>query len=110
MADVDVNLYQADETFLGSRTTDVNGYYGFYGLEAGDYYVEFLPPAGYGVTLLDAAPETSPGNSGGNPHADPKYGRLGSHVGLPASSCRGMRAQEDPDAALLVEPCCDESE
>lgn len=45
--DVTVNLYDCAETFQATATTDADGLYLFEGLAPGDYYLEFLPPAGY---------------------------------------------------------------
>jgi hypothetical protein len=44
---VTVNLYDCEDVFLQTTTTDANGYYVFMNLMPGDYYVEFILPSGY---------------------------------------------------------------
>ncbi|MFC1534614.1 SdrD B-like domain-containing protein [Thermodesulfobacteriota bacterium] len=51
--DVTVNLFTCSNDYMDTTTTDSNGEYLFNGLEAGDYYVEFILPEGYEFTLLD---------------------------------------------------------
>ncbi len=51
--DVTVNLYDCDDNFIATTQTDANGYYLFDGLTPGDYYVEFIQPEGYDITLQD---------------------------------------------------------
>lgn len=49
--DVRVNLFKWGTTdILETTTTDVNGMYEFDELKTGEYYVQIIPPAGYGVT------------------------------------------------------------
>ena len=43
---VTVNLYASDGTFIATTTTAGGGLYLFDNLTPGDYYVEFIPPAG----------------------------------------------------------------
>ncbi|MFC1979779.1 SdrD B-like domain-containing protein, partial [Chloroflexota bacterium] len=52
IADVTVNLYE-NTTLIRSTQTAPSGYYIFNNLVAGNYYVEFVPPAGYFFTLQD---------------------------------------------------------
>ncbi len=57
---ITVNLYNASNVFLGTTTTDINGFYIFNNLAAGDYFVEFTNlPAYYTFTTKDA---TADGN------------------------------------------------
>jgi PKD repeat protein len=51
MANVQVELYRSDGTFLAPDVTDAAGDYMFPSLAAGDYFVKFTPPPGYGLTL-----------------------------------------------------------
>jgi uncharacterized repeat protein (TIGR01451 family) len=44
---VTVRLLDADGDELATTTTDADGWYAFGGLDAGDYVVEFVQPAGY---------------------------------------------------------------
>lgn len=48
---VTVRLYSADGTFLAETQTDDQGIYGFGSLDPGSYYIEFVPPANYALTL-----------------------------------------------------------
>jgi len=50
---VTASLYRSDGTFVGSTTTDGNGYYIFTDLDPGDYYLVFALPSGYVFTLQD---------------------------------------------------------
>ena len=58
---VTVNLYASDGTLIATTTTSGGGLYLFDNLTPGDYYVEFIPPAGY---------EISPQDQGGNDATD----------------------------------------
>ncbi|MCK5085942.1 MAG: choice-of-anchor A family protein, partial [Melioribacteraceae bacterium] len=58
---VTVNLYDCSDNPITSTTTDSDGYYLFDNLTPGDYYVEFILPAGY---------EFSPQNVGSNDTID----------------------------------------
>ena len=53
IAGVTVNLYDCEGTLIGTTTTDADGKYLFAGLTPGDYYVEFVVPSGYTITLRD---------------------------------------------------------
>ena len=51
-----VNLYDSDDNFIGTDTTDANGAYLFDGLDAGDYYVVFDTgslPTGFSPTVAN---------------------------------------------------------
>jgi len=48
---VTVNLYDCQDNFIATMLTDENGYYLFDGLTPGDYYVEFIEPEAYDITL-----------------------------------------------------------
>jgi LPXTG-site transpeptidase (sortase) family protein len=50
---VTVRLYASDGTLVSTTTTSGGGNYLFAGLTPGDYYVEFVPPAGYFVSPQD---------------------------------------------------------
>jgi hypothetical protein len=50
---VTVNLYDCEDNFIATTTTDENGYYLFDNLTPGDYYVEFIQPEGYDITMQD---------------------------------------------------------
>lgn len=51
LVNVTVVLYRADGQLVGETTTDVNGFYRFSGLPAGDYYLQVVAPQQPGVTL-----------------------------------------------------------
>ncbi|HMU05921.1 MAG TPA: SdrD B-like domain-containing protein, partial [Saprospiraceae bacterium] len=50
---VQVNLYKGDGSFVGTTFTNVNGRYLFDFLYPGDYYLEFIDPAGYDKTFAN---------------------------------------------------------
>ncbi|MAU00242.1 MAG: hypothetical protein CL608_24140 [Anaerolineaceae bacterium] len=50
---VTVNLYDGLGNYVDTTTTDANGLYQFIDLTPGDYFVEFVPPAGYILTGQD---------------------------------------------------------
>ena len=54
IADVAVSLYNSSGTLIATTTTDNMGAYAFNNLVPGDYYLEFTPPAGYGITTQNA--------------------------------------------------------
>ncbi|UCC80224.1 MAG: DNRLRE domain-containing protein [Candidatus Zixiibacteriota bacterium] len=53
MPDVTVNLYDCQDSLIATTTTDGDGFYIFDNLAPGDYYVEFIAPEGYDITLQD---------------------------------------------------------
>ncbi|MBK7636470.1 MAG: T9SS type A sorting domain-containing protein [Saprospiraceae bacterium] len=53
MAGVQVNLYKGDGSYVGTTYTDVNGYYLFDFLYPGNYYLEFIDPAGFEQTFFN---------------------------------------------------------
>lgn len=53
LAGVTVNLYDSADNLIATTTTDASGFYSFTGLDPGDYYVEFVAPAGYSLTPQD---------------------------------------------------------
>ncbi len=67
---VTVNLYAGDGTFLASTTTAGGGLYLFDNLTPGDYYVEFVPPAGYVIS-----PQDQGGNDAADSDANPATGQ-----------------------------------
>jgi hypothetical protein len=66
---VGVGLYNAQGTAIATATTDGNGTYNFPGIVAGDYYLEFVPPAGYLFSPQDQ------GNDALDSDVDPATGR-----------------------------------
>jgi len=67
---VTVNLYSSTGTLIGTTTTTAGGFYQFTGLTPGDYYVEFVPPAGYIVS-----PQDQGGNDATDSDANPVNGQ-----------------------------------
>ena len=53
MGGVKVNLYNAAGAVVASATTDASGHYLFSNLVPGNYYLGFVPPAGYNFTKAD---------------------------------------------------------
>jgi len=54
IAGLTVNLYDCDDnSMIATTTTDVNGFYLFDNLTPGDYYVEFVKPAGFEFSPQD---------------------------------------------------------
>jgi protocatechuate 3,4-dioxygenase beta subunit len=54
VAGVTVQLYTAGGVLVAEQRTDGRGDYLFQNLPAGDYYVQFIPPAGYLISPQDA--------------------------------------------------------
>jgi len=54
LSGVGVMLYNAASNLLFTTTTDASGEYRFEGLDAGDYFLEFVPFTGWTVTTNDA--------------------------------------------------------
>ncbi|MBK8900438.1 MAG: carboxypeptidase regulatory-like domain-containing protein [Anaerolineaceae bacterium] len=50
VANVTVNLYTSGSVLVDTTTTDATGFYQFTNLLPNDYFVEFIPPAGYALT------------------------------------------------------------
>lgn len=69
IAGVTVELYDCDDTFVASTTTDSDGFYLFDGLTPGDYYLVFVQPDDYHFTLQDQG-----GDDELNSDADPNSG------------------------------------
>jgi hypothetical protein len=67
---VTVNLYDCQDNFLTSTTTDNDGLYLFFNLIPGDYYIEFEKPADYVFTLQDQG-----GDDNKDSDADPATGK-----------------------------------
>jgi LPXTG-site transpeptidase (sortase) family protein len=67
---VTVNLYASDGTFIATTTTSAGGYYLFTNLTPGDYYVDFIPPAGYVLS-----PQDQGGNDVTDSDANPTNGQ-----------------------------------
>lgn len=55
---VTVNLYRSDGTLVATTKTDIEGYYLFTGLLPGDYYLSFVPAAGYVLTQPNQGDQT----------------------------------------------------
>ena len=87
MGDVVVKLYEApgaqvatvDATPIATTTTNAAGAYLFSDLPAGDYYLVFSAPAGYGFTRHDVA-----GNSQDNDDSDAVAPQILATVSNPA--------------------------
>jgi|GEM_PF-2926837 len=62
---VDTVCNSADDQFIDTTSTDINGMYGFSELDAGDYCVEFEAAAGYVYSPQDVGSDTS--DSDANP-------------------------------------------
>jgi uncharacterized repeat protein (TIGR01451 family) len=54
LSNVEVTLYNAASNVIGTTTSDVSGAYAFTNLPPGDYFLSFVPPAGYQNTSTDA--------------------------------------------------------
>ncbi len=67
---VTVNLYDCQDNLIASTTTDADGFYIFDDLTPGDYYVEFIEPEGYDITLQDQGADDAVDSD-----ADPTTGR-----------------------------------
>jgi len=67
---VTVNLYSSNGTLIRTTTTANGGLYLFDDLTPGDYYVEFIPPAGYVIS-----PQDQGGNDGADSDANPSSGQ-----------------------------------
>ncbi|MFH1375030.1 MAG: SdrD B-like domain-containing protein [bacterium] len=67
---VTVNLYSCADVLLATTITDASGLYMFTGLTPGDYYVEFVIPAGYNVSPQDQGADDAVDSD-----ADPSSGR-----------------------------------
>ncbi len=65
LANVRVALYRADGQLVGETTTDVNGFYRFVGVLAGDYYLQVVAPQQPGVTLRFSPPDQGDQSGGG---------------------------------------------
>jgi hypothetical protein len=50
---VTVTLYDGASNIVATSTTDASGLYSFMDLTEGDYYLGFMPPYGYYITLQD---------------------------------------------------------
>jgi ubiquitin len=78
---VTVNLRDAAVNIVATNVTDVNGGYIFEGPDAGDYYLEFLPPAGYSITSKNAGKDDEKDSD-----ADPVTHLAGPVTVVPGSS------------------------
>ena len=54
IANVTVKLYDCNDNLISTTITNSSGNYLFTNLEPNDYYVQFIPPAGYVFTTQDA--------------------------------------------------------
>jgi protocatechuate 3,4-dioxygenase beta subunit len=69
MPSVTVHLLDNNGTIVDTTTTDSNGNYLFDQLEPGNYAIEVVPPAGYGITTQDSGSDASDSD------VDPTTGR-----------------------------------
>ncbi|HEX5944207.1 MAG TPA: SdrD B-like domain-containing protein [Anaerolineales bacterium] len=53
LANVTVNLYDKAKAFVNAALTDQTGHYQFEKLAAGDYYLDFVAPAGFAISPKD---------------------------------------------------------
>jgi protocatechuate 3,4-dioxygenase beta subunit len=65
-----VQLYDAAGTLVAETVTDAVGNYRFDNLAPGDYYVRFVPPAGYSIS-----PQAVGSNAAADSDADPNTGK-----------------------------------
>lgn len=56
---VTVQLLDASQSLIASTTSDGNGFYHFTNLDAGQYYIEVVPPANYTFTQADQGSGTT---------------------------------------------------
>jgi hypothetical protein len=61
---VTVELHRADGSLVAVTTTDANGTYRFSNLPPGDYYLVFVPPAGYTITAHNSGSDDSRDSDG----------------------------------------------
>jgi hypothetical protein len=54
LVDVTVKLFTENGSPVGTTASDNSGYYAFTNLPAGNYFLEFIAPTGYGFTFQDA--------------------------------------------------------
>jgi protocatechuate 3,4-dioxygenase beta subunit len=106
LANVTVNLYDADDNLIATTTTDLNGNYLFTGLPAGSYYVAVnpatLPNGGVGLS------ETTGGNDNRTPIINLSQGEvyLDADLGYTSTSgsALGDRIWYDFDGDGLQDP------
>ena len=72
IANVTVKLYDSTDTLIRWTQTAPSGYYIFNNLEAGDYYVEFVPPEDYDFSRQDQGTDDTIDSD-----ADPTTGKTG---------------------------------
>ncbi|MDW7733005.1 MAG: SdrD B-like domain-containing protein [Methanolobus sp.] len=65
---VEVQLYSCTGAPMGSRYTDINGFYQFSGLMPSEYFLKFVLPAGYGFVPSDAGDDAEDSDAGVNGH------------------------------------------
>lgn len=73
-----------DMHYVDSTTTDEEGIYQFDGVKPGAYYVKFIPPVGYGISMLTT------GDGGNDNDADPQTGTALSCGGNPFNLSDGF--------------------
>ena len=59
VANVTVNLFDCNDNFIATTTTDADGEYLFGNLTPGDYYVQFVLPSGFAFTTKDQGSDDS---------------------------------------------------
>jgi hypothetical protein len=99
VSNVPVSLYHVkdgDTNLVGSMVTSATGYYLFTNLPAGNYFVEFTAPVGFGFTTA---------NQGGNPALDSDVVTVNGAVGVTVLFSLGLgQVDLTRDAGLIPKP------
>ncbi len=95
---VNVKLYKSDGTEVMMAHTNQDGYFVFTHVDPGDYYLVFIPPAGYIFTVQDVGSDDE-ADSDADEHGQTDVFTVG--AGATLSIDAGLRA---PEGATTVEP------